>query len=400
MSARGAWTIVGAVRFSSRLPGLDRNRLAGALEGMATRGQPFIDLTETNPTRVGLAYPVDLLGELGSAVGLSYDPEPCGLSSARRAVAADLSRLGLDVPAEDVVLTASTSEAYGFLFRLLCDPGDEVVVPTPSYPLFEHLAMLDGVRAVPCALDPAGQWSVDLAAVDRVVGPRTRAILVVSPNNPTGSMLRADEVSALSAYCAARGLALVGDEVFADYRFASGGGRPAFASVLGQSACLTFALGGLSKTIGLPQLKLAWIALGGPRPARLEARARLEVIADTYLSVATPVQRALPSLFARGSAVREQIQARVERNLERLRDAIGASAALGLSEPAGGWSAAIRVPAVRSEESLALDLLERHAVRVLPGYFFDFPSEAWVVVSLLVAPDAFDEGVHRLVRAM
>ena len=302
--------------------------------------------------------------------------------------------------ADDLLLTASTSEAYGFLFKLLCDPGDEVLVPTPSYPLFEHLTMLEHVRAVPYRLDAAGAWSIDLAAIEREAGPRTRAVLVVSPNNPTGSMLDAGEISALSRFCAARDLALIGDEVFADYRFASGDGARPVASVLSQGACLTFGLGGLSKSVGLPQVKLAWMAIRGPEPIKSDARARLDVIADTYLSVATPVQHALPQLFARGADVRRRIQSRVEQNLATLRAARDACPALGVSEPAGGWSAAIRVPATRPEEDLVIDLLERHAVRVLPGYFFDFPSEAWVIVSLLVPPETFDEGLRRLVRSV
>jgi alanine-synthesizing transaminase len=388
------------VTFSRRLPDLARNRLAVALDRLAARGASFLDLTETNPTRAGLDYPADLLAPLGAPACLSYDPEPRGLLTARQAVAAHLERLGSEVSADDLLLTASTSEAYGFLFKLLCDPGDEVLVPTPSYPLFEHLTMLEDVRAVPYGLDAAGGWSIDLAAIERHTGSRTRAVLVVSPNNPTGSMLGAGEIDALSRFCASRDVTLIGDEVFADYRFATGRAGPPFASVLSQSRCLTFGLGGLSKSVGLPQIKLAWIAVRGPEPLRAEAQARLDVIADTYLSVGTPVQCALPDLFARGAEVRRRIQDRIERNLTALRAALARCPALGLSEPAGGWSAAIRVPATRPEEDLVVDLLERHAVRVLPGYFFDFRSEAWIVVSLLVRPGTFDEGLERLLSGM
>ncbi len=385
--------------FSSRLPSLRPNRLSQALQEMHTRGVAFLDLTDTNPTRVGLAYPSDLLQELASPSALAYDPEPRGLLRAREAVAADLARLGVQVDPDHLVLTASTSEAYGFLFKLLCDPGDDVLVPTPSYPLFEHLTALESVRAVPYALDASGGWSLDMTALEAAAGPRTRAVLIVSPNNPTGSMVRPSELTRLATFCASRGLAIVGDEVFADYRF-PGTGATGAASVLAARDCLTFALGGLSKSIGLPQIKLAWMAIGGPASLVSEALARLDVITDAYLPVATPVQLALPSLLTRGAPVRAGIQARVEQNLAQLRTLCRELPACTLSEPAGGWSASLRVPATAAEEDLVVELLTRHAVRVMPGYFFDFPTEAWVVVSLLGRPEEFREGISRVACAI
>jgi aspartate/methionine/tyrosine aminotransferase len=389
--------------FSSRVPAdLAPNRLTRLLARLRTTGVDLADLTETNPTRVGLNYPGDLLASLASPASLVYDPHPFGLAAARETVAAECGRRwSAPVDPARVVLTASTSEAYSLLFKLLCDPGDEVVVPRPSYPLFDHLTTLDAVVARPYALEFHGEWSVDLDSVGRAITPRTRAILVVSPNNPTGAFLSPSEIGALGALAADHGLALVGDEVFADYpiddRRADAG-----ASVLGPSGgapvppALTFSLGGLSKSAGLPQLKLGWIVTGGPPALVASALARLEIIADAYLSVGTPVQQAAASLIEAGTAIRRQILARVRLNHQRLRALAAEAPACTLLPAAGGWSAVLRVPATRSEERLVLELLEHDHVLVLPGYFFDFPAEAYLVVSLLPDPATFDRGVKAL----
>ena len=354
----------------------------------------MLDLTDTNPTRAGLSYPSDLLAPLADPAGLRYTPDPRGLPSARAAVSGELRRGGVAVPPERIVLTSSTSEAYGFLFKLLCDPDDEVLVPVPSYPLFEHLGALDAIRVVPYPLDAHGAWGLDVDALAARITPRTRAVLVVSPNNPTGSALTAGELPAVATLCATRGLALVGDEVFADYRFDGRSGP----SVLQQDRCLTFGLGGLSKSIGLPQLKLAWIGVSGPASLVDPALARLELIADTYLPVSTPVQLALPSLLVRGAVVRSAIQERVRANLSWLRTRLARTPACSLVEPAGGWSAVLRVPAIDGEDALVIGLLERHHVFVLPGTSTDFPCEAWLVLSLLVAPGVFSESVERILN--
>jgi aspartate/methionine/tyrosine aminotransferase len=381
--------------FSSRVGSeLSPNRLTRALEDLRRRGTPYLDLTEANPTRTGFDYPADLLGALAGPASLVYRPEPLGLGSAREAVCRELTRRGTSTTSERVVLTASTSEAYSFLFKLLCDPGDSVLVPRPGYPLFEHLTRLDGVVPVPYLLELERRWTLDVAALERAATPRTRALLVVSPNNPTGTVLSGEELVRVSAFCEERSIALIGDEVFLDYRFGAEGPR----SVVDQDRALAFSLGGLSKSAGLPQLKLAWIAVSGPSARVSEALARLEVIADAYLSVSTPVQEAAAVLLEKAPVVRRQIQERIESNLACLRSTSASFPSCEVLEPEGGWSAVIRVPAVLAEEELAVRLLNEAGVLVHPGYFFDFPHEAFVVVSLLPMRDVFVEGISRLLE--
>ena len=379
---------------SSRLPrDLTPNALSAGLARMRAEGRPVADLTLSNPTRAGIPYPLDLLAPLADPAGLSYEPEPFCLATARAAVAADFARRGVVVTPDRVCLTASTSEAYALLFKLLCDPGDRVLVPQPSYPLFEHLTALECVQAVPYALELHGAWRLDVAAIERSLDERTRAVLVVSPNNPTGSIVQSGELEELAALCASRGVALIGDEVFADYRL--DGAAPA-VSVLQQSRALAFALGGLSKSVGLPQVKVAWIAVNGPDALVAEALAGLEIVADTFLSVSTPAQVALPRLLMHGAVVRHAIRERTARNLSALTAAVAAAPAVTLLPPAGGWCAVLQVPSLVSEEALVLALLEHDGVLVQPGYFFDFPREAFVVVSLLVDPGVFDPAIARV----
>lgn len=382
---------------SSRLPAsLAPNRLAEAVAHRRASGQPLLDLTESNPTRVGLAYPPELLAPLAGHEALSYDPQPFGRAAAREAVSDDYARRAVSVPPAHVCLAASTSEAYAWLFKLLCDPDDRVLVPRPSYPLFEHLTALECVEASPYELEREGHWRIDVDALARQVDERTKAVLVVSPNNPTGSVLQRDELDALAAVCADRDLVLIGDEVFADYPL--DGALPA-PSVLQQPVATAVSLGGLSKSVGLPQVKVAWLAVGGPASANVMAG--LEIVADTFLSVSTPAQVALPALLQDGAAVREAIRARIARNLQALRAAVAGAPAMTLLPPAGGWCAVLQVPAVRSEESLVLALVEHDGVLVHPGYFFDFPGEAFVIVSLLPSPEVFDTALARLlVRAV
>ena len=378
---------------SSRLPrDLTPNRLTAAVARRRASGAPLFDLTESNPTQVGLAYPSDLLVPLGSPAALQYVPEPFGSRTARQAVSSDYARRGKTVPAARIALTASTSEAYALLFKLLCNPGDRVLVPRPSYPLFEHLTALEAVVAVPYPLDAHSGWSMDVAAVAAAIDSRTKAVLVVSPNNPTGSTLDRRELEALAEVAAARGVALIGDEVFADYPLRGKAG----VSVLEQSRALAFGLGGLSKSVGLPQVKVAWIGAAGPDAAVDDALNGLEIVSDTFLSVSTPAQLALPELLRSGATVRAQIAARIRRNLEALGGAVAGAAAVNMHPPPAGWSAVLQVPATESEESLVLRLVEDDGVLVHPGYFFDFPREAFVVVSLLPDPAVFDAGVARL----
>jgi alanine-synthesizing transaminase len=381
-SLRGSYTL-GTV-FSRRS---SRDRSLNAVHALlATRGKPRFDLTSSNPTSVGLAYPEELLGVLERAQAASrvYRPEPFGLLTAREAVA----RLTGAVAA-DILLTASTSEAYAFLFKLLCDPGDAVLVPAPSYPLFEHLAELEGVQALPYRLAYDGAWHVDFDLLARAITPRVRAIVVVSPNNPTGQYLRQSDRAALAAL----GLPLISDEVFAQFPLTESAPVTARAS----DDCLTFTLDGLSKRAGSPQLKLGWTVVSGPEPARREACERLELIADTFLSVSTPIQQALPGVLELCPAITAGILARCRHNLALLERAVQA-APLTLLRAEAGWSAVLHLPAVASEEQLVLGLLREADVLVQPGWYYDFETEPYVVVSLLSEPSVFQEGTERLVE--
>jgi alanine-synthesizing transaminase len=369
------------------------NRLASLVAAKRAAGARLLDLTESNPTRAGIAYPADLLDPLAHEDARRYEPMPFGRLAAREAAAADFGRRGYAVAPERICLTASTSEAYAFLFKLLADPGDDVLVPRPGYPLFDFLAALESVAVRSYDLRHDGAWHLDVAALEAEVGPRTRAIVTVNPNNPTGAFLRAPELGALQDLCARRSLALVSDEVFADFAFGPGRGR--VGSVAEDGPCLAFAMGGLSKSCGLPQLKLAWTAVSGPKALREEALARLEVVADTYLSVSTPVQVAAPALLARREQLQRPIAERTRANLDHVRARVAGTAAT-LLEPEGGWSAVLRVPATVTEEERVVRLLEADDVLVHPGYFFDFPGEAYLVLSLLTAEADLAEGLGRL----
>jgi alanine-synthesizing transaminase len=331
-----------------------------------------------------------VLEALATSASLRYEPAPFGIRSAREAVARDLTAHGPPVDPSRVVLTASTSEAYAFLFKLLADPGDEILIPAPSYPLFEHLARLESVRAVPYRLAYDGAWHLDLQAVKAAVSDRTRAIVVVSPNNPTGSYLKKDELAGLSSL----ELPIVSDEVFA--RFPLGEDRGGVSALEHRAAPLVFSLGGLSKLAGLPQLKLAWMVAGGERERVDAALARLEIIADAFLSVGAPVQHALEAILASRATAEDAIRCRTRGNLAALGGALQGSAASVL-DVEGGWYAIVRLPRTRSEEDWVLGLLETDGVYVHPGHFFDFAEEAFVVVSLLTPEEIFREGVERLV---
>lgn len=385
--------------FSTRVPSDRRpNAFARALDAARARG-PLIDLTVSNPTRVGIPYPPDLLAPLADRASLTYTPTPFGLADARQAIAEDYASRGVVATPDRIVLTASTSEAYSLLFKLLCVPGESTVLtPVPSYPLFDHLARLDGVEQRTYALEYQGAWAVDLDTLDRAWTSEIRALLAVSPNNPTGSTLRPREMDELSRRCAERGAALILDEVFCDYPLAGSGPSSPAGDPLAASRCLLFRLGGLSKSAGLPQLKLSWIAVSGPEHLVKEALDRLELICDTYLSVATPVQIATRSLLAAAKPVQQAIRDRIRRNLDALDRAVQTAGVAARLAADGGWSAVLRIPATEPEESFVLGLLERDRVVLHPGYFFDFPREAYLVLSLLPHPDEFDRGVALLME--
>jgi alanine-synthesizing transaminase len=383
--------------FSDRVPSsLAPNRLTQAVRARAAAGAPIIDLTLSNPTRAGLDYPADLLAPLADARALTYDPRPFGLADARRAVAADYARQNVRVDPDRIVLTASTSEAYSLLFKLLADPGDDILVPRPSYPLFDHLTRLDDLRVRPYVLEYHGTWSIDFDSLERAWTTRTRAVLLVSPNNPTGSFVTRDELERLADVCASRGAAIIADEVFADYELEAGA-RARSGRVVLREDVLSFSLGGLSKTVGLPQVKLGWIAVAGPDAPAQHALDRLELICDTYLSVSTPVQVAAAELLDRGAAVRAQISRRIAANYHQLRSLTATSASTCLPSD-GGWYAVLQVPSLEPEEDLVVRLVETLGVVTHPGYFFDFARESFLVVGLLVPPHEFLEGVTRVLR--
>jgi aspartate/methionine/tyrosine aminotransferase len=374
------------------------NRLATLLQEKRASGDTVLDLTETNPTRVGLSYPADVLSLLADPAGLRYEPAAMGATQARRAVADDYRRRGFQVEPERVILTTSSSEAYALLFKLLCDPGDIVLVPQPSYPLFDHLARLEGVETRPYPLHHDGEWHLHESAVAEAANTGARAVVVVNPNNPTGSFLKRQEAAPLAALCAGEGMALISDEVFADYAFAGDSRR--LGSLVEEKSALCFCLGGLSKSCGLPQLKLGWIAVAGPDGGVQEALARLEMEADTYLSVSTPVQLAAPGILERLPELCDPILRRVTANLATLRASVQSVQTVTLLAPEGGWSAVLRIPATVPEEERVLGLLSEENVLVHPGYFFDFPTEAVLVLSLLAPPDTFAEGVDRILTRL
>jgi aspartate/methionine/tyrosine aminotransferase len=387
-----------SVRWSSRLPWEHpENRLTRAREERTARGLPTIDLTESNPTRAGIAYPEEELAELlRRGAGAPYEPHPLGLPEAREALAAALSAPGDTVSPEDLVLTASTSESYSYLFKIFGDVGDEVLTTAPSYPLLDSLAALDGLALSHVHLSPGRGFALETERVELALTPRTRLLVLVHPGNPTGAFLSPTELAAMTELCASRGLPLVSDEVFAGYPLREG--LRAGSAAAGEA--LVFSLGGLSKSAGLPSWKLGWIRVGGPAALRRRAVAALELVADSYLSVASPVQRALSGVLELAPRIRSAILDRLLGNLSELRHAVAGAPGVELLEPQGGWSAVLRVCDPRTDEELALELLERAGVLVHPGYFFDFATDDFLVLSLLPAPERFMEGVRRLLETL
>jgi len=379
--------------FSSRLNwSAGANPLAKLLAQKRASGAAILDLTESNPTAAGFQYPQDrILAALADPRSLCYEPAPAGILPARMSVS---SYYGGRVDPGGILLTASTSEAYALLFKLLADPGDEVLIPRPSYPLFDYLAALESVRVVEYPLVHHGGWVVDFEALARKITPRTRAIVLVNPNNPTGSYLKKSELAQLTDLCRRHHLAILSDEVFSDYALADDPRR--VPSLVGQEEVLGFSLSGLSKLVGLPQLKLGWIAASGPAEARRAALERLELIADTYLSVGTPVQWAAPELLALRETMQKQILDRVRENLAFLQSQIGPESPWRVLQPEGGWYAVVQAPRIHSEEDWVLTLLGEDNVLVQPGFFFDFENEAFLVASLLTPAATFQEGIRRI----
>lgn len=380
---------------SRRLPAsLTANRISEELERCRIEHIAVTDLTESNPTQVGIQYPADILGPLADPAALRYEPHAFGLMRAREAVARDCARRGAEPDPHDVILTASTSESYSWLFKLLCNPGDTVLAPAPSYPLVEHLTRLENVELGLYRLDYHRRWELDVESI-RAAPSSTRAVILVSPNNPTGSYLSPRELDEVLAICRDRGWALIADEVFADYPLEI---EHPLTDIANRADVLSFTLGGASKSLGLPQVKLGWIIAGGPLTLRHAARHALEHIADTFLSISTPVQTAASALLRDGASVRHAIHERLRKNLTLARAIAGRYPSCDVLHVEGGWSLSVRVPATQPEETRVIDLLAAERVLVHPGYFFDFPHEAFVVVSLLPEPAIFADAFERSLR--
>jgi alanine-synthesizing transaminase len=382
---------------------LEANRLTRALEAHQRSGGELLDLTMSNPPACGFEYPAEaILTALTDRRGLEYHPESKGLCEAREAIAeyyrgrSGLAGTAVSVDPEHILLASGTSEAYSHVFRLLCEAGDEVLVPAPSYPLFEFLADLSDVRIVPYPLLYDHGWQIDFASLHEALTPRSRAVLVVHPNNPTGSFVKPREAANLAELCAARGMAIVADEVFLDYADRQKE-DPARTFALSNSP-LTFTLSGLSKISLLPQMKLAWTVVSGPEDLARTAVDRLEVIADTYLSPSTPIQLALPKFLALRHGLQAQLQRRIASNLEFLDSALRESKCISRLDREGGWYAILRVPITGTDEDLAVALIERSSVRVYPGHFFNFSQEGFLVLSLITREQQFREGVSRLLN--
>ncbi len=374
---------------------LTPNRFTEAQRELREAGREVLDLTVSNPTRAGLQYDAEaILASLSRPEAMDYDPQPKGLASAREAVA-DYYRQqcgGLEISPESVVLTTSTSEGYSYIFRLLCNAGDEVLVPKPSYPLFEFLADLEDVKLVPYPLLYDHGWQIDFQSLHKAVSARTRAVVVVHPNNPTGSYVSPRERELLNAFCREHGLPLIVDEVFLDYPH-DGARRTSFAT---NQDVLTFTLSGLSKISGLPQMKLAWVATGGPENLVSEAMERLEVIADTYLSMNAPVQLAAGVLLEQRKKIQPLLLDRLRANLAELDHQLAKQRTCQRLGVEGGWYAVLRVPVTQSDEELAIDILTKASVLVHPGHFYDFPRDGYMIVSLLTQAAQFREGMKKL----
>jgi alanine-synthesizing transaminase len=372
---------------------LKANPLSEALARHRASGKPLLDLTISNPTECGFAYDSRaILQALANPASLAYDPEPRGLLSARQAVAAYYAARGVEVPVDNIILTTGTSEAYSFVFRTLCNPDDEILIPEPSYPLFAFLAEIQDVKLVRYPLDYDYGWQINFHALQQGITARTRGVIVVQPNNPTGHFTKPREVAKLNDICAARNLAIIADEVFLEFALQAA----APFSFAQNSAALTFTMSGLSKISGLPQMKAAWLFTSGPEELKSRALARLEIIADTYLSMNAPVQWAIPGLLEQRHPFQKHLLERVRRNLAELDRQLAAQKSCARLVVEAGWYAVLRVPATSSDEELAVELLNQKNIYVHPGHFYDFPSDGFLIVSLITREEEFAAGVKLL----
>lgn len=373
-----------------------KNSLAIAFERLKKSKIPVTDLTASDPTRCSFNYlKPALLRSFSNPKNLRYQPNPTGLFETRKSIAQNYKKNKINIKPNQIILTASTSEAYSFLFRLLAEPGDEVLCPRPSYPLFNFLAQLNDVQLRHYSLIYDGGWEIDLESLKRTYGPKTKAIILVNPNNPTGSYAKKQELREIVDFARTHKIALISDEVFSDFYF--DGHKKSVTSLAATSPYLGFTLNGISKTIGLPQMKLAWIAVNGESSILNSALERLEIIADTYLSVNTPVQNALPAWLKLKPKIQSEIRTRLNKNRKFLQNSIE-NHSCSLLESDGGWYAILRLPQLKTEEEWCLEFLEKDRVFVHPGYFFDFEKEAYIIVSLLPPVKTFQEGIHKVLK--
>ncbi|MFL6388445.1 MAG: pyridoxal phosphate-dependent aminotransferase [Terriglobales bacterium] len=375
---------------------LKPNRLAEALERHKSSGRRLLDLSASNPTDCGFKYDAPaIMRSLCAPASLQYHPDPKGLKSARQAVSAYYAEQGEAVAVDDLILTASTSEAYSFVFRLLCNPGDELLIPTPGYPLFDFLADVNDVKLVRYPLFYDHGWHIDMHALKQAITPSTQGIIIVHPNNPTGHFAKPEEIVQLNQICSANKMAIIADEVFLDFPF----GAPQKSFVANADA-LIFTMSGISKISGLPQMKFAWLAVSGPEDIKREALARLEMIADTYLSLNAPIQLAAPVLLQQRKQFQEQLMSRVRVNLAELDAQLAGTRQISRLLVEGGWYAVLRIPATRTDEELALELLEKLDVYLHPGHYYNFPGDRYLVVSLIAPERDFHEGIGRILSAV
>jgi aspartate/methionine/tyrosine aminotransferase len=372
---------------------LDTNRLSEALVRRRASRKRLFDLSISNPTECGFKNnrPA-ILKALSQPAALRYEPNPRGLLVARRAVETYHAQFGMKIAGEDIFITTGTSEAYAFVFRLLCNPGDDILVPEPSYPLLDFLADIQDVKLVRYPLLYDHGWQIDFHALEKAITPRSRGVMVVNPNNPTGHFIKAGEMKHLNEICSGRQMAIIADEVFLDFALAAK--RP--ASFAANTDALTFTMSGLSKIAGLPQMKASWLITSGPKDLKSQALARLEVIADTYLSMNTPVQLAIPILLKQRHGFQKQVMARVRKNLAELDRRLRRQKSCGRLEVEGGWNAVLRVPAIQSDEDIAIQLLDEKSVYLHPGHFYDFSGDGFLVVSLITPEKEFAEGIRRV----
>lgn len=375
---------------------LTPNGLSRALSAHRAAAKPLLDLTVSNPTDCGFVYDEqEIRRALSGPRVLRYEPDLHGMGSARLAVASYYSDRGTAVEIEDVFLTTSTSEVYSFVFRILCDPGDEILVPAPSYPLFDYLADINDVKLPRYPLLYDHGWQIDFHALERLIGERTRAIILVHPNNPTGHFTKTNEATALYEICVRHDLALIADEVFLDFALENEAPR----SFAANRHVLTFTASGLSKISGLPQMKAAWLVVSGPPESKAQALARLEIVADTYLSMNAPVQLAMPAFLEQRSRFQKQLLERVRKNLAELDGQLARQDACSRRKMEGGWYAVVRVPATCDDEQFAVGLLRAHNVYVHPGHFYDFPDRGYAVLSLITPERTFADGLQALLSS-